>query len=143
MKLRIAFRYGDTRLFSRLVCLVRGGDSAHCEVVLRSVGGVHECLSASWVDGGVRVKKMPLPADKWRIWTLTGGADPLTWYTQHAGAPYDVAGLLGFVVPWVKHKLDAWFCSECAADIAGLEAPHRYDLVKLERHCRANGIREQ
>lgn len=142
--IRIAFRYGDTRLFARLVCLFQGGDSAHCEVSVRQVADVHECISASWMDGGVRAKTMPLPADKWRIYEVPG--DPMAaiaWLHAHDGSPYDSLGLLGFIWRRIKGWRGAWFCSEVAAEILGLTDPWRYDLALLESVCIKLGRRTQ
>lgn len=142
--IRVAFRYGDSRLFARLVCLFQGGDSAHCEVSIRRVADVHECVSASWIDGGVRVKQMPLPASKWRIYRVDGAPETATaWAAKHSGAPYDWLGLLGFFVRRIPGFSNAWFCSESAADIMGLTDPHRYDLALLESVCARYGVREQ
>ena len=142
--IRVAFRYGDTRFFARAVCLLQGGDSAHCEVVARSVADVHECISASFLDKGVRMKPMPLPPDKWRVYELPG--DPATaraWLALHDGQPYDLLGLAGFVVRRVRGRSKAWFCSEAAADMLGLRDPHRYDLALLESVCARLGTRTQ
>jgi hypothetical protein len=142
--IRIAFRYGDPRIFARLVCLLQGGDSAHCEVSVRQVADVHECISASFLDGGVRLKTMPLPPEKWRIYELPG--DPiaaLAWFDAHDGSPYDLLGLAGFVWRRIKGLRDAWFCSEAAADMIGLRDPWRYDLALLESVCHKLGRRVQ
>lgn len=142
--LQIAFRYADTRIFARLVCALRGGDSAHCEASTHRVVDVHHCVSASFLDKGVRPKVMPLPAAKWRVYEMPAeGARGLAWLEKHRGARYDWPGLLGFIVPWVKHKLSWWFCSEACADILGLQDPHRYDLVRLEAYCVEHGRRVQ
>lgn len=71
MLVRVAFRYNDRRMFARLVCWLRGGDSAHCEVAsVLTDTGLHHCVSSSWLDGGVRGKWMPLPADRWRVYEI-------------------------------------------------------------------------
>lgn len=142
--LRVAFRYGDPRLFSRLVVALRGGDSAHCEAISRTVGDVHECVSASFLDGGVRLKRMPLPAEKWRIYAVPIPAERvLAWHAQHDGCRYDWPGILGVVIKWIKHVRRWWFCSEVLADMAGLHRPESYDLVKLEQWCGQVGRRIQ
>jgi hypothetical protein len=142
--LRIAFRYGDSRLFARAVCWWRGGDSAHCEVLLGDSvlgGGWHECLSSSWLDGGVRVKWMPLPADKWRIYEVPFGSveEARAWAWKHSGEGYDALGLLGFVIRRVKGLARDWFCSEVAAELMGLRDPWQFDLKLLEAVCARTG----
>lgn len=143
MIVRIAFRYGDTRLFSRLVCLLRGGDSAHCEVAINEFDGSYWCVSASFLDGGVRGKDMPLPPEKWRIYEIEAEHDPFVWMQRHEGAGYDVPGLLGIVLPPIGHSRKRWFCSEVAAAILGLREPHIYDLRTLEAVCARYGTRVQ
>jgi hypothetical protein len=57
------------------------------------------------------------------------------WAKENNGAPYDILGLLGFVIRRVKGWRNAWFCSEVAANGLGLPAPWRYDLNLLESVC--------
>jgi hypothetical protein len=140
---RIAFRYGDRRLFARLVCLLRGGDSAHCEVATREFARSFWCVSSSFLDGGVRSKDMPLPAEKWRIYEIEAQRDPVQWCAEHSGAKYDVLGLLGVVLPPLGHERKRWFCSEVAAAILGLREPHIFDLRALEAVCARFGTRIQ
>lgn len=143
--IRVAFRHGDRRLFARLVCLWRGGDSAHCEVAHAwDADGQHLCVSASWLDGGVRGKRIAMPADKWRIYALAG--NPLQvqqWLAEHQGQRYDALGLLGFVVPRIKGWVNAWFCSEVAAALLRLPEPRLFDLRTLESVCARYGERVQ
>lgn len=142
--IRVAFRYNDKRLFARAVCLLQGGDSAHCEVAWAWAEQLHECVSASFLDGGVRAKSIEMPADKWRIYELSG-SDLLVadWLVAHRGQGYDVLGLLGFVFRRIKGWAKRWFCSEAAADMLGLPDPWRYDLALLESVCRRFGTRVQ
>ena len=98
MHIRVCFRYGDRRLFARLVTLVQGSDTAHCEAARAWTGDVHECVSSSWLDGGVRGKTIEMPAGKWRIYEVDAAIDPLVYLSQHDGDGYDWLGLLGFVI---------------------------------------------
>lgn len=139
----VAFRYGDTRLFARLVCLLRGGDSAHCEVATPVEPGVYDCVSSSYLDGGVRGKRMMLGPEKWRLYRIDAVQDPAAWLVQHAGAKYDVLGLLGIVFPPMGHRRRRWICTEAVADIVGLRDPHTYDLRTLESACARFGERLQ
>jgi hypothetical protein len=143
MIVRIAFRYDDKRLFSRLVCLLRGGDSAHCEVAWKWDGLTHDCISASFLDGGVRQKVIPMPADKWRIYEIDAATLPGDWFRLNVGAGYDVLGLIGIVFPPANHAAQRWFCSEVAADILGLRDPQIFDLRNLEAVCARFGKRVQ
>jgi hypothetical protein len=143
VQIKVAFRYGERRFLSRLICWWRGGDSAHCEVAVGEVGQPMRCITASWLDGGVRHKIMPLPPDKWRIYTVTAEVEPFSWFDQHEGEKYDFLGLLSFVVSVIRHRKRGWFCSEAAAHIIGLPAAHRFDLVLLEAVCARYGNRIQ
>jgi hypothetical protein len=142
-KIRAAFRYGDTRLFSRLVTFFRGGDSAHCEVAWAWIGHMHECVSASYLDGGVRAKVLALPPKTWRIYELDSAVEPLEWYCVHSGSRYDVLGLLGILWPRIGHQRRRWFCSEVLAAIIGLPEPQLYDLRVAESVCAKLGVRIQ
>lgn len=143
MNVRIAFRYDDRRIFARLVCLLRGGDSAHCEVAWKWSGYQHECISASWLDGGVRQKSLRLAPEKWRIYEVEAATLPGDWFREHAGAKYDVLGLLGILFAPAGHSFQRWFCSEVAADILGLTEPNQFDLRALESICARFGKRVQ
>lgn len=143
MNVIVAFRYGDTRLFARTVCALRGGDSAHCEVATPAEPWVYDCVSASFLDGGVRGKRMALPPEKWRLYRMDARRDPADWLAAHEGQGYDVLGLAGIVLPPLWHSRTRWFCSEAAADILGLAPAHIYDLRVLESVCARFGERLQ
>lgn len=142
--IRVAFRYGDKRVFARFVCLLQGGDSAHCEVAWSWSDLTHECVSSSFLDGGVRGKTINLPPEKWRIYEMPGDyLKVVEWLKAHYFEGYDTLGLLGFVLRRIKGWLRRWFCSEAAADMLGLPDPWRYDLALLESVCRRFGNRIQ
>lgn len=142
--IRVAFRFGDARMFARLVCLLRGGDSAHCEVAFDWQGQSHQCVSASFLDGGVRTKQIEMPPEKWRIYEAPGDRNrAIAWAVTHDGERYDTLGLLGFVFRRIKGWRRAWFCSEVAADIMYLPEPYLYDLRALESVCGRYGMRVQ
>ena len=135
--IRICFRFDDTRLFARLVCLLRGGDSAHCETAHRWVGDVYDCVSSSWMDGGVREKVIEMPAGKWRVYEVPGNPEDVKqWLKEHAGEKYDWLGLLGFLVPFrIPGAKRRWFCAEASAENMWLRDPVRWDLFSLESVC--------
>ena len=142
--LQIAFRYGDSRLFARLVCALRGGDSAHCEMSVLRVDDRHHCISSSFLDGGVRFKVMQLSPGKWRIYELPVDASlAVEWLRAHEGEGYDWLGLLGFFVRRIKGSKTKRFCSEAAAEVLGLPDAWRYDLALLESVCAMFGKRLQ
>ncbi|MBP6675005.1 MAG: hypothetical protein KAY54_01695 [Burkholderiaceae bacterium] len=136
--IRICFRYGDPQLFARLVCLLRGGDSAHCETAHRWVGDVYDCVSSSWMDGGVRGKLITMHHAKWRVYEVPGSPDDVRrWLKEHEGEKYDWLGILGFLVPWRWPAPNRrWFCSEASADHMWLRHAWRWDLFDLESVCK-------
>lgn len=140
--IRVAFRYGDKRIFARGVCLLQGGDSAHCEVAVAWNQNWHECISSSFLDKGVRRKNIELVPSKWRVYEMdVSVAVAEKWYAQNKGAGYDLLGLAGFVIRRIKGWMKKKFCSECGAEIIGLPDPWRYDLALLESVCARFGRR--
>lgn len=131
--MKLAFYKGRGHFFNRLVAWWTNGKYSHVEVILgRLENGDYTCLSSSFRDGGVRVKNMPLPSEKWDIVMVNG--DPRVareWADKYLGAKYDVPGLFGFV--WRRNidRDQRWFCSEVAADILGLLQPSRFDPNSL------------
>jgi hypothetical protein len=131
----VAFRHNDTRIFARAVTRLRGGDSAHVESAI-PMGALSLCVSASFIDGGVRGKMIDLrdPA-KWRVYRWGGPhLDLLQWLEDHEDAQYDLRGLLGILAPPIGHDRNKRFCSEAVAEHLRLNYPDTYDLLRLERH---------
>jgi hypothetical protein len=143
MRVRVAFRVGDRRLFARLIHWWDKTDNSHCEVSANWLAnGAHRCMSASMLDDGVRAKTLTLTPDKWRVYEVP--AEPavaLDWFEQHEGDRYDLLGLFGFVIRPIKGWLRAWFCSEACAAMLGLPEAWRYTPRSLELHCIAVGRR--
>jgi hypothetical protein len=138
----IAFRHSDTRPFARVVTALRGGDSAHVESAI-PMGELSLCVSASFIDGGVRGKMIDLTnGEKWRVYKWTGQhADPIGWLRENYGAGYDLRGLLGILAPRVGHSRRKRFCSESVAEHLMLPYPDTYDLVRLEGFVKAHARR--
>jgi hypothetical protein len=135
----IAFRHSDTRLFSRLVTGVRGGDSAHVESAIPSPDDrLSLCISSSFMDGGVRGKVIDLTdPHKWRVYQWTGEhKDVMEWLRINYKAKYDTRGMLGIQWPDLGQSAGKKFCSEAVAEHLGLPDPHTYDLVALEDFVR-------
>ncbi|MEN9926645.1 MAG: hypothetical protein RL268_2771 [Pseudomonadota bacterium] len=142
--IRVGFRYADTRLFARVIGWWQRHDSAHCEVSGTWDGKAHECVGASFLDRGVRLKVIDMPPEKWRIYEIDRPAGVVaSWYDRHAGDDYDVLGLLGFLWRPIRGRGRRWFCSELVADVLGLQEPHRYDVAAIESVCNFVGRRVQ
>ena len=144
----IAFRHSDSRPFARLVTVLRGGDSAHVEaaVPLEVEGrAMHLCVSASFLDNGVRGKVIDIGnPDKWRVYRWSGpNLDPLAWLRENDHKGYDLLGLAGILAPRIGHDRNKLFCSEAVAQILQLPDPHTYDLVALERFLRGHSHAER
>lgn len=143
--IRVAFRYGDNRLFSVLAGFFQRHDSAHCEVAYHWHNEDHLCVSASFMDDGVREKQISMPANKWRIYELD--EDPskvLVYLHDNKGKKYDVLGLFGFIITRrITGSSKRKFCSEVFAEIIGLLDPWRYDLALAESYCAKVGRRVQ
>ena len=119
---------------------------SHCElaVLIPPLNGgsddhaVFDCYSSSIRDGGVRVKTMPLPADKWDLIPVNqqdAYIDVLNYFAQTRGKPYDFIGACG-VVLGIKGSLKKWFCSEWCAAALRVQYPDRYSPQALANWLR-------
>ena len=122
------------RLMDWAVRWATSGQYSHCEIAVKhSFADDYHCYSASLRDGGVRMKTMTLPADKWDsipINQLDAYIDVLNYFAQTRGKPYDLIGACG-VVLGIKGSLKKWFCSEWCAAALGLQYPDRYSPQNL------------
>lgn len=138
------------RLQDSLVRLLTRSPYSHCELAvpllprLAAVGTGFVpadeaprfcCYSSSPRDGGVRVKVMELPSDKWDLLPLEsdGAAHQKirAHYLHTHGAAYDWRGVIGTVLPCIGHSRRRWFCSEWCAAALGLRTPHRHTPQSL------------
>ena len=80
-------RIGDalTRFFTR-------GKYSHCEIAVKN-GSEFDCYSSSIRDGGVRVKTMPLPSEKWDLIELPDTENVKIVFEKTRGKKYD----------WLRH----------------------------------------
>ena len=119
------FTDGLTRILTR-------GRYSHCELAVRlpeTAGGQeYECYSASIRDKGVRMKTMPLPADKWDLIPLDDAvlhAHTVGLYLRTAGQGYDLPGAFGVVFGLPENRR-RWFCSEWVGKALGLAESWRF-----------------
>lgn len=129
--MKFAFHKDQSTLFARLVSWKMGGPYSHVEAVFEpNADGTFVCASSAFLDGGVRFKNIALPADKWDVIDVPG-LDPerlRQWFKDHAGEPYDVRGLLDFVLPFpVGNCKRGWFCDEACAAAMGLHRSAHFD----------------
>lgn len=121
---------------------------SHCEiaVAVADSDGLFDCYSASFRDGGVRCKRMPLPEDKWDLIALAApnlrlGRLQVLW-AETKDKPYDLAGALCVKTIFRKIRLkesaDKWFCSEWCAEVMGVQPASLYapeDLVEMAKQA--------
>ena len=118
------------------------GKYSHCEIAVRlpetADGQEYECYSASIRDTGVRMKTMPLPADKWDLIPLDDAvlhAHTVGLYLRTAGQGYDLPGAFG-VVFGLRENRKRWFCSEWVGKALWLSESWRFspnDLAVIAR----------
>lgn len=106
---------------------------SHCEiaVTVSDSSGLFDCYSSSFRDGGVRIKRMQLAADKWDLIELDRpnmvyGRLQMLW-AQTKWMPYDLVGAVCvnsfFRRIWLKQSAAKWFCSEWCGDVMGMPWP--------------------
>lgn len=134
-----ATRPGWQGLYSRAARFVDRGPYSHAELVFSD--GMS--ASASFIDGGVRFKRINYDPAHWDVLDVAGDeAVPMAWFAAHNGASYDLIGNLSFLCPLIPHSRRKWFCSEAIAAALGIPEPWRLGpngLAALLRY-RAKGI---
>lgn len=140
-----AARFTDwlTRVLTR-------GQYSHCEIAVALDGGQFECYSSSIRDGGVRMKTMPLPSEKWDLIALPDVAGSLKTnlaavFARTQGQRYDLPGALGVVFK-TRQRHERWFCSEWCGQVLGLSEPWRFspnDLAVIARSLKNEGAADE
>lgn len=120
--MQIAFYKGRKRLFNRLTAWWTNGPYSHCELVVDGL-----CWSSSFMDGGVRGKRIELNPDHWDLIEVDADvAAAIAWFEARIGDDYDTLGLFGFLWrPW-RDDTNRWFCSEALAAALGFSDPWRF-----------------
>ena len=93
------------RVSDWIIRTLTGSPYSHCELVLPHGDGQYDCCSSSIRDGGVRVKGMPLPSEKWDL--IPVDVSPEQVYAALVatiGAKYDWAGATGVIARWRHDK---------------------------------------
>ena len=118
-------RSGWQGLYSRAVRWVDGpGLYSHCELIFSD--GLS--ASASYIDKGVRFKRIDYDPAHWDIIDLPGfdEAAARTWFDVRVGHGYDLLGNLRFIFGWVRDDDGRWFCSEALMAALGFAEPWRF-----------------
>lgn len=132
-----SFRNTIFRICDEAIRLTTHGKYSHCEVVIPNFEQdgdlLFECYSASNMDGGVRLKLMPLPTERWDLVKVNINADLVRlFFKQTKGLKYDMLGAIGVVLPVGENKRK-YFCSEWCAEVIGLADPHKFSPNSLYR----------
>lgn len=131
--MQIAFYTGRSRIFNKLVCWWLRGHISHGELVLSTdASGVSECASSSFMDDGVRVKKMRLNPAHWVLLPVDGDeAFARRWLLEHEEDRYDLLGL--FTLVWRRGPSDSGkcWCTEAIAAMLNYDDPWRFDPMTL------------
>lgn len=124
LALYTATRPGIQGVYSHLVRSVDGGIYSHCELVFSD--GMS--ASASFIDGGVRFKRIDYDPEHWDFIDLPACLESAArqWFIDHEGARYDLLGNLKFVIWLIPQSESRWFCSEAIAAALGMPEPWRY-----------------
>ena len=85
--------------------------------------------SASYADGGVRLKPIEFSPEKWDIIELPVHLElaARAWFELHDGEKYDLLGNMQFILAPFGNDSTRWFCSEACAAALGMLEPWRYD----------------
>lgn len=119
------------RLSDWIIRTLTGSPYSHCELAVAHGNGQYDCYSSSIRDGGVRVKTMPLPREKWDLIPVPATAAQVqAAFETTRGAKYDWLGATGVIARW-RHDKRKWFCSEWCAYAIGCTNPHRYTPGEL------------
>lgn len=118
-----ATRPGWQGIYNRLVRWIDCGAYSHVELIFSD--GMS--ASSSFIDGGVRFKRIDFDPAKWEIVDVGGDeAAARAWFDAHIGEAYDVAGNARFVFGFIPQNPRKWFCSEAVAAALGLRDSWRY-----------------
>jgi len=146
--MKIALYKGRKRLFNKLVAWWTRGPYSHVELVLDD--GIS--ISSSFMDGGVRKKRIDFDLSNWDFIELGLESD---WFSDRIdkrlayeqsirdrifnikGKLYDVLGIAGFVIRRIGEDRNKMFCSEAVAYILGFDDPWRFDPNTLASALKA------
>ncbi len=121
--MQVAF-YKGTRpgwqgIYSRAVRLIDRGPYSHVELVFSD--GM--AASASFIDKGVRIKKIDFDPARWDFVPVPWANEEKAraWFVQNQGMPYDILGNARFVFGFLPDSDHAAFCSEATAQALGFK----------------------
>lgn len=132
--MQVAF-YKGTRpglpgIYNRVVRLLDGSIYSHAELIFSD--GMS--ASSSYMDKGVRFKKIDYDPAKWDIFDLPESFVEFSarqWFETHVGQAYDLSGNIRVVISWWPHSKTKWHCTEAIAASLGLKEADTYGPRKL------------
>lgn len=141
--MKIAFykgtRPGLQALFSIGVRFWCRGPYSHCEVILtQRADGMALCGTSSFLDGGVRTKLITLDPNHWDILDVPCVKYSVVtqWFEANKGKPYDIMGLVRFLIGPLPADRGKYFCSEAIATAIGVNEGWRFDPNTLYQLCK-------
>jgi len=133
-------RPGMAGIYNRLVRWIGRGPYSHCELIFSD--GL--AASASWMDGGVRFKRIEFDPEHWDFIGLDPDKESTArlWFAEHDGQGYDLMGNLRFLCGIVRESTDRWYCNEALGASLGMPDPWRLEpnglAVFLKEQVRGN-----
>lgn len=110
----LAFYKANGGLFNKLIRWWSNSNISHVELVRKNSEGSYDCYSSSQSDGGVRMKKMDLPLDRWVICNVNVDETKVVeWFENNLGKKYDWLGIFGMLWKPANDNPNRYFCSEC------------------------------
>lgn len=116
-------RPGLAGIYNRGVRWWEPGKYSHCELVFSD--GLS--ASSSYIDDGVRFKRIVFNHDNWDFIELPAHLERAAymWFTKHIGEGYDLVGNLRFLFDFMRNRNGKWFCSEALGESLGMVEPWR------------------
>lgn len=133
--MQVVFYKGRARLFNRACSWWLASPYSHCELVVGTdQDGYSHCVSSSFMDDGVRAKKIRLDPEHWDLVDVPFVVDEQyvrDWLRLHDDDKYDTFGLLSAF--WRRNAGDRnkRICSGCVAELLGYPEPWRFDPALL------------
>lgn len=115
---------GVPGLYNRSVRAWENGPYSHGELVFSD----DMSASASFMDKGVRFKRIEFNPDKWDFIDLPAHLESRAraWFIEHEGESYDLMGNLHLVIGFIPEGRRKKFCSEAMLAALGMRDSWRY-----------------
>lgn len=113
--------------FSSLRYLVKEGKfkSVKYSHVELNINGI--AYSSSTRDGGVRSKVIDMHSGSWDLLEVyIDELQALDWFNRNKGKKYDWAGIFRFLLPFLPHNKDQYFCNEAVGQMMQVSNPENY-----------------